>query len=227
MKLSILIPTYNEERTIEKLIDLVKKVPLGKIGREIIVIDDCSSDGTPKILDKYSDSRDVTIITHQVNLGKTPAIMTGLKKSSGDYVIIQDADLEYDPMDIAKLLNLALSKPGIVVYGSRFTGKHKDAVFGHKQANLFLTWLTNVIYHSSLTDMETCYKLIPRSYLSKIKLSSTRFGFEPEMTAKLLKLGAKIYEVPINYNKRGFSEGKKIRWHDGISAIVILLKNAL
>lgn len=221
MKLSIIVPVYNEQETLDKVLGKVLKLDLGKWTKEIIVVDDYSTDGTLKVAKKFP----VQIISRKKNQGKGAAIRAGLAKATGDYVIIQDADLEYDPSDIASLLVVSQNNPGFAIYGSRFRGRHEDTVFGHKTGNLILTLLTNLLYGSSLTDMETCYKLIPAKYLRKIKLKSDRFDFEPEVTAKLLKLGVGILEVPVNYKKRGFSQGKKIRWQDGLWAIWTLLKN--
>lgn len=222
MKLSIIVPVFNEEKTIDVVLGKLLSLILPSWEKEIIVVDDFSTDKTRDILKKYKNK--IKLVFHAQNKGKGLAIRTGIKKATGDYLIIQDADLEYNPVDIRSLLVVAENNPHFVIFGSRFRGRHEDTVFGHKTANLFLTMLTNLLYGSSLSDMETCYKLIPTEYLSKIKLESNGFNFEPEITAKLLKLGAGILETPINYNKRGYSEGKKIRWYDGFSAIWTLLK---
>ncbi len=222
MKLSIIIPVFNEEKTIEILLKKILRLKIDSWKREIVVIDDCSTDGTTELLAKYQSK--VTLVRHALNMGKTEAIKTGLKKATGEYVIIQDADLEYDPSDITKMLAVAKIYPDYVIYGSRFRGIHQDSVFGHKAANLILTFITNILYGTTLSDMETCYKLVPRKYLQNIKIETNRFAFEPEITAKLLRRNCKIMEVPIRYKKRGFSAGKKMRWYDGFSAIGTLIK---
>lgn len=227
MKLSIIVPVYNEGETVAKVLDRVLAVDLLGWKREIIVVDDCSTDRTTEVLKRYALRESVRVLRHSKNRGKGAAIRTGLAKASGDYVIIQDADLEYNPSDIAPLLLVAKNNPGTAVYGSRFRGKHEDTIFGHKAANQFLTALTNLLYGSELSDMETCYKLILKEAYKRIKLTCRRFDFEPEITAKLLKKGFPILEVPIRFKKRGFSQGKKIRWYDGVSAIWTLIKNKI
>lgn len=223
MTLSIIVPVYNEEKTISHIIDTLQKIRLLDLKKEIIVVNDASTDKTSEKLAKFSGT--IKLVNHRKNLGKGAAISSGLKKSTGDYVIVQDADLEYNPKEMEILLIAAKYNPRAVIYGSRFRGKHEDAVFGHKFGNLLLTFLTNLLYGSQLSDMETCYKLIPANALSGIKIESSKFNFEPEITAKLLKKRLDILEVPISYNKRGFTEGKKIHWlRDGISAVWTLLK---
>ena len=219
MKISIIIPVYNEKNTVEQLIQLVNKVPLDK---EIIIVDDGSSDGTREILDSLKSQVD-KILHHDVNKGKGAAIRTGLEAVTGDYVLIQDADLEYDPEDYHKLLRPVQKGWAEVVYGSRFTGEHRDMLFHHWVGNRFLTLVTNILYNTTLSDMETCYKLIKTDIIKSLKLRSDRFGFEPEVSAKILKKHIRIYEVPISYAGREFHEGKKIRWTDGISALWILI----
>lgn len=221
--LSIIIPVYNEQDTIEKVLKNIIKLELFGFRKEIIIVDDCSTDKTSLILKKYAGNN-IQLFTHSRNTGKGSAIKTGISVSKGKFIIIQDADLEYDPKDIQKLLRAALLHKGKIIYGSRFLEKNNDMVFGHKQANQILTLITNCLYGSKLTDMETCYKLIPREVLNKIQIESSRFNFEPEITAKILKMGKDIFECPISYEKRSFSEGKKIRWYDGVSAIWTLLK---
>lgn len=226
MKLSIIVPAYNEEKTIGRVLDTLIDLDTGSWKKEIIVVDDGSNQATKGVLQRFS--KKVQIYHHHQNLGKGAAIQSGLGKVTGDYVIIQDADLEYSPCDIRSLLIVSENNPGFAIFGSRFRGRHQDAIFGHKAGNLFLTFLTNLLFGSSLSDMETCYKLIPTKYFRRIELVSHRFNFEPEITAKLLKLGVGILEVPINYKKRDFSEGKKIRWlQDGISAVWTLFINRL
>lgn len=224
MKLSIIIPVYNEKNTISQIVDKLIDLDLGKWTKEIIIVDDCSTDGTPAVIDKYL-SKKTKVFHHDQNQGKGASIRTGLSQATGDLVIIQDADLEYNPNDIKSLLVTSENNPGYVIYGSRFRGRHEDTVFGHKIGNLMLTLFTNLLYASSISDMETCYKLIPIKYIHQIKLEGNRFNFEPEITAKLLKLNVGILEVPINYKKRGFSEGKKLHWFkDGLSAVWTLVK---
>ena len=226
MKLSIIIPVYNEEKTILKVIDKVKGVPLTGINKEIIIVDDASQDSTQSILHKIKDIS-IKIFFHQKNQGKGAAIRTALQHATGDFVLIQDADLEYDPNDYKKLLNPVLEQKAEAVYGSRiFVIKENLAKMYklHYFGNVFLTFATNLLYGSKITDMETCYKLIKREIILGLKLKSKRFDFEPEITAKLLKRGHKIVEVPITFNRRKFSEGKKITWRDGIKALLYLIK---
>lgn len=225
MKLTIIIPVYNEEKTIRKIIDRVKRVNFGKWGREIIVVNDCSTDGTKKELAKIKTQKDFQIINHEVNKGKGAAIRTGIGKATGDYLIIQDADFEYDPNDILKLIKVVEKTNNVVVYGSRFNGKHEDTIFGHKFGNQMLTFITNLLFGLKITDMETCYKLMPRSVYTSLNIQSQRFNFEPEVTAKIAKKGISIVEVPVSYKKRGFSEGKNLKWwSDGPVAIWTLLR---
>ncbi len=223
MKLSIIIPAYNEEKTIGIVLEKLLSIALPPWGKEIIVIDDYSIDKTRQVLKKYRQK--IKLIYHAQNGGKGMAIRSGIKQATGDYIIIQDADLEYNPQDIRSLLVVAENNPGFAIYGSRFRGRHEDTIFGHKAGNLFLTALTNLLYGCEISDMETCYKLIPREKLQGLKLTARHFDFEPEVTAKLLKSHVGILEVPISYQKRGFTEGKKIKWfRDGLSAVWTLLK---
>lgn len=227
MKLTFIIPAFNEENTIERTIEKVQRVEIFDWKKEIIVVDDCSTDKTVAKLAKFQGKSGVKIFTHRKNRGKGSAIRTGLAAASGSYIIIQDADHEYFPDDISAMVLVAKYNPRTAVYGSRFRGKHEDTVFGHKIANIFLTWLTNIFFGSELSDMETCYKLIPAAILKKIKLTCRSFDFEPEVTAKLLKNHVDILEVPIRYRKRGFTQGKKIRWQDGLIAIWTLIINRI
>jgi glycosyltransferase involved in cell wall biosynthesis len=220
MKLSIVVPTYNEAKTIKEIIRQIKAVKL-PWQKEIIVIDDCSTDQTPKILKKITD---IKFIRHSHNQGKGLAIRTGIKQATGDYVIIQDADLEYDPREYQLLLQPVIDGKAKVVYGSRFTGQRRNMFFWHWVGNKFLTLVTNVLYNTTLSDMETCYKLIPRQLLLDLKLKAKRFEFEPEVTAKILKQKIRIWEVPISYAGREFDEGKKISWKDGLPALWTLIK---
>jgi glycosyltransferase involved in cell wall biosynthesis len=220
LKVSIIIPVYNEAVTIREILARVRSSPINK---EIVIVDDGSTDGTREIL-KQVDYPDVHIILHDVNQGKGMAIRTGLKYATGDYVLIQDADLEYDPADYEALLRPVLRGKATVVYGSRFLGEHKAMLFWHSVGNRLLTLITNVFYDSTLTDMETCYKLIPTDLIRSIRLRCRRFDFEPEITAKILKRGYRIYEVPISYAGRELHEGKKITWRDGLPALFTLIK---
>lgn len=221
MKLSVIIPVYNEEGTISNIIRKVKSV---KVEKEIIVVDDFSTDGTKEILE---NSGNLKIIFHDRNRGKGAAIKTGLKCVSGEVVIIQDADMEYDPQDYHKLLEPIIKKKAQAVYGSRFMGKGEFFVFPHYIGNKFLTFCTNLLFNSHLTDMETCYKMVRTDVLKSLKLESNRFEIEPEITAKLLKKGYKIYEVPVYYKGRQVWEGKKIGWKDGFIAFFKLMKYRL
>ncbi len=229
MILSIIIPVYNEEKTISKIIKRVKKVKLPKdISKEITVINDASIDKTGSILKR---TKGVSVVTHKKNIGKGSAVVTGFKNSSGDILLIQDADLEYNPEDYPKLINPIREGVADVVYGSRLkkfplriSGKRRTPLITHYLGNKFLSLVTRIIYGSDLSDMETCYKVFRKSVIEGIKLNSKRFDFEPEITAKILKKGYKIYEVPIKVKPRGYDEGKKITWRDGFIAIWTLVK---
>jgi len=229
MKLSVVMPVYNERETIENIVEKVKEVDIDK---EIILVDDGSIDGTREFLTKILvEAPDLKVVFHDKNEGKGAALRTGFMHASGDYVIVQDADLEYDPQDFHKLLKPVIEGKAKVVYGSRFMGKRKRDIYNkgsmhflHLLANKTLTFLTNVLYGAKLTDMETCYKLIPKNLVESITITSNRFNFEPEITAKILKKGYKIVEVPISYAGRDVHEGKKIGWKDGIVALWTLIK---
>lgn len=223
MKLSIIVPVYNEGKTVKKILELLLEVNLGVKEREIIVVNDGSTDNTALALKQFQKTPEIKIITHQKNYGKTAGIKTGLDAATGDYIIIQDADLEYNPAEISKLIKLAIANPGAAVYGSRFLADASD-VWWHRAGNEILTKITNILYGCRLTDMETCYKLVPKSYFSRLKITTTRFAFEPEVTSKLIRMGAKILEVPISYKKRGYNEGKKIGWKDAIATVLTLIK---
>jgi glycosyltransferase involved in cell wall biosynthesis len=224
MKLSIIIPSFNEAATIQTLITRVKKQNLGNIGKEIIVVDDGSQDGTGKILQKISGIKTIRLVRNQ---GKGAAVRAGVKLASGDYILIQDADLEYDPVDIPELLAPVLSGKAEVVYGSRFLGPHRNMLYWHMLANKLLSLLTNVFYDTTLSDMEVGYKLFPRQLLLSLDLKENRFGFEPEVTSKILKQGIRIFEVPISYAGREVKDGKKITWKDGVKAFLLLWKYRL
>jgi glycosyltransferase involved in cell wall biosynthesis len=220
VKLSVIIPAYNERATIREVIERVCKVDLDL---DVIVVDDGSTDGTREIL---SDAKlpEVRIFFHDKNSGKGSAILTGVKHAVGDYVIIQDADLEYDPSEYTKLLAPLLAAQADVVYGSRFRGSLKRMSLVQKIGNRFLTIVTNVLYGVSLSDMETCYKVVPTRVIQQLELRSRGFEFEPEITAKLLRRGHRILEVPITYVARDASEGKKIDWRHGWPALKTLVK---
>jgi len=223
MLLSIVIPVYNEKNTILDILNKIKELPKS-LDREIIIVDDGSKDGTREILEKLKNEKNYHIIFKTKNSGKGDSLIVGFKESKGDYVIIQDADLEYDPMDYLKLLEEIQKNPKTVVYGSRFLGTYKDMSSLHYVGNKLLTLVTNILYGVYLTDMETCYKLFPGDFIRNVKIKAKRFEFEPEITAKIIKAGYKITELPINYYGRSFSEGKKITWKDGFSAILSLIK---
>lgn len=223
MKLSIVIPVYNEKNTIEKIIGRVQSVNL-ELDKEILLVDDGSTDGTQEILRKL-ETDEVKIFIHEKNQGKGKALQTGFSKASGDFVIIQDADLEYDPKEYPQLLAPLLDGRADAVYGSRFLGgPHRVLFFWHYLGNKMLTTFSNMLSNLNLTDMETCYKVFRKEILDKITLKSKRFGIEPEITLKLAKLKCRIYEVPISYSGRDYSEGKKIGWKDGIAAIFHIIR---
>ena len=218
MKLSIIIPVFNEKETIKAVIHRVREIDVG-LEREIIIVDDGFGDGTQDIL-KTLDFPDTKTFFHTENQGKGAALHTGFSNAQGDIVLIQDADLEYDPAEYPTLLKPILDGRADVVYGSRFLGgPHRVLFFWHYVGNKLLTTLSNMLSNLNLSDMETCYKVIKKDLLDRITLKSKRFGFEPEITIKLAKLKAKIYEVPISYSGRDYSEGKKIGWKDGIAAV--------
>ncbi len=225
-KLSIVIPAYNESRTIHEIIRRVQAVQLG-LSQELIIIDDASSDGTRQLLEKLSaDGSDaVRVLFHDKNQGKGAAIRTGLAHARGEIIIIQDADLEYDPRDYPTLLEPILEDQADVVYGNRFHGgSHRVLYFWHYVANQFLTFLSNVLTGLNLSDMEVGYKAFRADVLKRITLKSNRFGFEPEITQKVANLGCRIYEVPIRYHGRTYMEGKKIGWKDGVAALIHLFR---
>ncbi len=222
MKLSIVIAVYNEKQTILEILRRVREVRLPK---EIIVVDDFSTDGTRDILKNLTPSTDLKIIYQPCNRGKGAALRTGFDAVEGDIVIVQDADLEYDPAEYETLIRPILEGKADVVYGSRFlSGPHRVLYFWHYVGNKLLTTLSNMLTDLNLSDMETCYKVFRSDVLKRIKLREDRFGFEPEFTAKIARSRCRIYEVPISYSGRDYSEGKKIGWKDGVAAIFFILK---
>lgn len=222
MKVSVVMPVYNEVATIKEIVSRVQAVTLEK---DIIIVDDGSTDGTLELLEEISQSYDnLRVIYHDRNQGKGAALRTGFAAVTGDIVIIQDADLEYDPKEYPVLLKPILDGRADIVYGSRFLGgPHRVLFFWHYMGNKFLTLLSNMLTNLNLTDMETCYKVFKKEVLDNIKLKSNRFGFEPEFTAKVAKKGFRIYETPISYSGRTYDEGKKIGWKDGVKAIFCIL----
>jgi glycosyltransferase involved in cell wall biosynthesis len=219
--LSVVIPVYNEKETIEEILTRVAAVPVRK---EIIVVDDCSTDGTRALLPDLQKRLGFRLIMQERNGGKGAALRRGFEAVTGDLVIIQDADLEYSPEEYPELIALICEGRADVVYGSRFLGRHRVFLFTHYLGNRLLTLLTNVLYNTMLTDMETCYKVMRTEVLRSFALRSNGFGIEPELTAKIFKRGYRVYEVPITYDGRGYDEGKKITWRDGIVALWVLLR---
>ena len=218
---SVVMPVYNERATIDEIIHRVLSVPLRV---QLIVVDDCSNDGTRPRLQELQQRHGFTLFLQDRNQGKGAALRRGFESVGGDLVVIQDADLEYSPEDYPLLIDLICQGRADVVYGSRFLGRHRVFLFTHYLGNRFLTLLTNVLYNTMLTDMETCYKAMRTDVLRSFTLSSNGFGIEPEITAKIFKRKYRVYEVPISYDGRGYEEGKKITWRDGVVALWVLLK---
>jgi glycosyltransferase involved in cell wall biosynthesis len=224
MKLSVIIPCYNERNTIRTVVDAVRAAPYAD--KEIIVVDDCSTDGTGDILREQISPLVDRVLYHAVNRGKGAALRTGIQAATGEIVIIQDADLEYDPNEYPQLVEPTLRDRADVVFGSRFMGgmPHRVLYFWHRVGNGFLTLVSNMMTNLNLTDMETCYKVFRREIIQGIAIEEERFGFEPEITAKVAKTGCRIYEVGISYYGRTYAEGKKIGWRDGVRALYCIVK---
>jgi len=223
MKLSVIMPVYNEIATIGEILARVRAAPID-CDMELVVVDDYSTDGTREILAEEAQRGDIIVLQHPRNGGKGAAVQNGLRAISGDVVVIQDADLEYDPQDYHVLLRPIVAGRAKVVYGSRFLGEHRAMRFWHSVGNKGLTLLTNMLYDTTLTDMETCYKVFTADVAHKITLREPRWGFDPEITARILKAGYRIYEVPISYAGREYDEGKKISWRDGFTVLATLLR---
>lgn len=223
-KITILIPVFNEVNTLKEILQKVENADFCGLEKEIILIDDFSTDGTKEILEEIKHK--YKIFYHDKNMGKGAALRTGFEHMTGDIVVIQDADLEYEPADYQPLIKLILEDKADVAYGSRLSGgkPSRSFMFTHLLGNKLLTLITNVLYNTTLTDMETCYKAFKTEFIKGIEIKSNRFDFEPEITAKILKKGARLYELPISYYGREYDEGKKITWKDGVHAIWALIK---
>jgi glycosyltransferase involved in cell wall biosynthesis len=222
VRLSVVIPIYNEVATVERLLRRVREVP---IWLEVIAVDDGSTDGTRDLLPQFEGTLIDTLVLHETNQGKGAALRTGFQHATGDVVVVQDADMEYDPREFPMLLQPILSGKADAVYGSRFLGgPHRVLFFWHSIGNRVLTLLSNMFTDLNLTDMETCYKMIRAELLRTLPLSANRFGIEPELTARLAQSGARIYELPISYDGRSYEEGKKIGWKDGVSALWSIMR---
>jgi glycosyltransferase involved in cell wall biosynthesis len=224
--LSVIIPVFNEEKTVELILNRVIAVALKNgVQKELVIVNDCSSDNTKAVIEQYiaaNPQLQIRLYNHEINKGKGAALHTGIKEATGDYIIVQDADLEYDPEDFNQLMEPVLKGAADVVFGSRFMGSkpHRVLLFYHYMANRFLTFLSNLFTNLNLTDMETCYKLFDAQMLKSLTLKEKRFGFEPEVTAKISRIKkVRIYEVGISYYGRTYAEGKKINWKDGVKAI--------
>ena len=224
--LSILMPVYNEAKTIHEIIDRVMAADIGEVRKELIIVDDGSKDGTRDVLRDLSQNSPHRIYFHGQNMGKGAALRTALHYATGDIILVQDADLEYDPAEYAELIKPVIEGKADVVYGSRLTGGKVARAFNfwHYLGNKLLTFITNILYNAILSDMETCYKVFRADVIKSFQIKSNRFDFEPEITAKVLKRRYKLYEMPISYYGRDFAEGKKITWRDGFAAVWALVK---
>jgi len=220
--LSVVMPVYNEKQTVAEMINRVLAVP--GVRKELIAVDDASTDGSREILERLSAEKGFRLLRQERNQGKGAAVRRGIDAAQGDVIIVQDADLEYSPEEYPELLDLIVRGKADAVFGSRFIGRHRCFLFTHYLANLFLNLVTNVLYNTTMTDMETCFKAVRADLLKSLRLKSNRFGIEPEITAKLFKRGARVYEVPITYEGRDYAEGKKITWKDGFPALWTLVK---
>jgi glycosyltransferase involved in cell wall biosynthesis len=219
--LSVVMPVYNESATLEEIVERVMAVP---VRLELIAVDDASSDGSRDMLARLSQKHGFKVLLQEKNRGKGAAVRRGIDEARGDVIVVQDADLEYSPEEYPELIDLIVKGKADAVFGSRFLGRHRCFLFTHYLANLFLNLVTNVLYNTTMTDMETCYKAVRADLLKSLNLRSDRFGIEPEITAKLFKKGARVYEVPISYEGRDYAEGKKITWRDGFPALWTLVK---
>jgi glycosyltransferase involved in cell wall biosynthesis len=222
--LSVAMPVFNERATIDEIVPRVLAIPMRV---ELIVVDDGSTDGTRERLEELRRQHDFTLLLQPQNLGKGAALKRAFSAVTGDIVAVQDADLEYSPEELPRLAELIIEGRADVVYGSRFLGRHRVFLFTHYLGNRFLTLATNILYNTMLTDMETCYKVMRREVLEGLDLRSSGFGIEPELTAKIFKRGYRVYEVPITYDGRGYDEGKKITWKDGLTALWVLIRHRL
>ena len=219
--LTVVMPVFNELATVE---EVIRRVVALSVRVQLVVVDDCSTDGTSELLARLATELGFTLLRQSTNQGKGAALRRGFEQVQGDLVVIQDADLEYSPEELPELTSLICDGRADVVYGSRFLGRHRVFMFTHYLGNLALTFMTNVLYNTMLTDMETCYKVMRAEVLRSMTLESNGFGIEPELTAKIFKRRYRVYEVPISYDGRGYDEGKKIGWRDGVVAVWVLLK---
>jgi glycosyltransferase involved in cell wall biosynthesis len=220
--LSVVMPVFNERATVEEIVERVLAVP--GVRKELIVVDDASIDGSHEILARLAGEKGFRLLRQEKNQGKGAAVRRGIQEATGDVIVVQDADLEYSPEEYPELLELIIKGKADAVFGSRFIGRHRCHLFTHYLANLFLNLVTNVLYNTTMTDMETCFKAVRADLLKQLPLKSNRFGIEPEITAKLFKCGARVYEVPITYEGRDYADGKKITWRDGFPALWTLVK---